>query len=103
MIRDDFLQQNSYTEYDRVSPMWKTFWMLKNMLHFYDLAKRELNDAAASDKRVTFEAIANFMAPQIQRLIQMKFICPKDGEEECTRQLQALYTEIEDRFRSYAD
>ena len=103
MVRDDFLQQNSYTPYDKVSPMWKTFWMLKNMLHFYDLGKRELSDAQQSDKRVTYEAIANFMAPQIQKLIQMKFIDPKDGEEECTRQLRDLYHEIEDRFRAFTD
>ncbi|KAH0793886.1 V-type proton ATPase catalytic subunit A [Histomonas meleagridis] len=103
MIREDFLQQNSYTPYDKVSPMWKTFWMLKNMLHFYDLAKHELNEAASGEKRVTYESIANFLAPQIQKLIQMKFVDPKDGEEKCVDHYKQLYNEIEDRFRAFTD
>jgi V-type H+-transporting ATPase subunit A len=103
MIRDDFLQQNSFSDWDRVSPMWKTFWMLKNMLHFYDLAKRELLDAAAGEKRVTFDAISNFMSPEIQKLIQMKFQKPKDGEEACVAHFRALHGEIEDRFRAFTD
>jgi len=40
--------------------MWKTFWTLKSI---HDLSKHELTDSAQSDKRVTCEAIANFMAP----------------------------------------
>jgi hypothetical protein len=28
----------------------QTFWMLRNMLHVYDLAKSELPDAAAGEK-----------------------------------------------------
>jgi hypothetical protein len=43
------------------------------------------------------------MAPQIQKLIQQKFISPKDGEEEGRRTLQSLYTELEDRFRAFSD
>jgi V-type H+-transporting ATPase subunit A len=103
MVREDFLQQNSYTPYDRVSPMWKTFGMLRNMMHFYDIAKRELTEAQSSDRRITYESIANFMSPQIQKLIQQKFINPKDGEEDGRRTLQALYSEIEDRFRAFSD
>ena len=93
MIREDFLQQNSYTPYDKVSPIWKTFWMLKNFLHFYDLAKHELNETNNSEKHVTYESIASFMAPQIQKLIQMKFIDPNDGEEVCKKQYSQLYNE----------
>jgi V-type H+-transporting ATPase subunit A len=103
IIREDFLQQNSYTSYDRVCPMWKTFGMLRNIMHFYNIAKRELTDAQNSEKRISMEAISNFMQPQIQKLIQQKFIEPKAGEEEGMRGLQALYTEIEDRFRSFSD
>jgi V-type H+-transporting ATPase subunit A len=101
MVRDDFLQQNSYTPYDRVSPMWKTFWMLKNMMHFYDLARHELTDGG--EKRVTYEAIANHMAPEIQRLIQMKFANPSDGKDVCVENYRKLYEQIEDKFRTFAE
>jgi len=102
MIREDFLQQNSYTPYDRVSPMWKTFWMLKNMLHFYDLANHQLNDTGG-DKRVTYDAIANHMSTQIQELVRMKFVDPADGEQPCCDKFKKLYSDIEDRFRAFTD
>merc|ERR1711988_1131544 len=40
LIRDDFLQQNGFTEYDKKCPFYKTVWMLRNMILFYDLAQR---------------------------------------------------------------
>lgn len=34
LIKDDFLQQNGYTPYDRFCPFYKTVGMLKNMQVF---------------------------------------------------------------------
>lgn len=34
LLKDDFLQQNGYTPYDRFCPFYKTVGMLKNMLVF---------------------------------------------------------------------
>lgn len=31
LIKEDFLQQNSYTPYDRFCPFYKTVGMLRNM------------------------------------------------------------------------
>jgi hypothetical protein len=68
------------------------------MMHFDDIAKQEIQQARRSDRRVTDESIANFMTLQIQ-----KFIIPKDSEEEWKRQPQALFTEVEDRFRAFSN
>ena len=38
LIKDDFLQQNGYTPYDRYCPFYKTNGMMKNICTFYDLA-----------------------------------------------------------------
>ncbi len=43
MIREDFLQQNSFDPQDAYSTPQKQYWMLKTILHFYDKA----NDALA--------------------------------------------------------
>ena len=102
MVREDFLQQNSFTPYDRVCPIWKSFWMLKNMLHYYDLSKHELFETGG-DRRITYDAIANHMQKQIQKLIQMKFVDPKDGIDQCVEQYRQLYNEIDDRFRAFSD
>ena len=99
LVREDFLQQNSYTPYDRVSPMWKTFGMLRNMLQFYNLAKRKLTDEQKSDKRLTYETVANAMTDVIQKLVQMKFINPNDGEKQGTEQLDQLSKLIDDSIQ----
>lgn len=42
MIREDFLQQNSFDEIDVYSTMKKQYLMLKTILHFYDKAEAAL-------------------------------------------------------------
>ncbi|MFH1751299.1 MAG: V-type ATP synthase subunit A [Candidatus Micrarchaeota archaeon] len=53
MIREDFLQQNSYDEVDVYTPLKKQYGMLKAILHFYDRAQ------AALLQEVQYEKIAN--------------------------------------------
>jgi len=43
MLREDFLQQNSYDEIDAYSSLKKQYLMLKTMLHFYHKANRALD------------------------------------------------------------
>lgn len=45
-VKDDFLQQNGISEYDRYCPFYKTSGMLKNFVAFYDGSQRaiETND-----------------------------------------------------------
>merc|ERR1719326_1911610 len=38
IIRDDFLQQNGFTDYDRYCPFYKSVWMMRNIVHFHSLA-----------------------------------------------------------------
>merc|ERR1711934_585508 len=40
IIRDDFLQQNGFTEYDRFCPFYKTVWILRNIITFFHQATR---------------------------------------------------------------
>lgn len=40
LIKEDFLQQNGYSDYDQFCPLWKTEWMMRNMMGFHDEAQR---------------------------------------------------------------
>ncbi len=40
IIRDDFLQQNGFSNYDRYCPLWKTVWMMKNIVRDYTMPPR---------------------------------------------------------------
>lgn len=47
LLKDDFLQQNSYTKYDRYCPFYKTVGMMKNMVLFHKLATQAVERTAA--------------------------------------------------------
>jgi V-type H+-transporting ATPase subunit A len=53
LIKDDFLQQNGFTSYDRMCPFWKTVWQMRNIVTFYNLAQKAVS-RAAEDKKVAW-------------------------------------------------
>ncbi|KXX77217.1 V-type proton ATPase catalytic subunit A [Madurella mycetomatis] len=42
LIKEDFLQQNGYSDYDQFCPIWKTEWMMKLMMGFHDEAQKAI-------------------------------------------------------------
>uniref|UniRef100_A0A1B0FMG5 H(+)-transporting two-sector ATPase n=1 Tax=Glossina morsitans morsitans TaxID=37546 RepID=A0A1B0FMG5_GLOMM len=77
MLKDDFLQQNSYSPYDCYCPFYKTFGMLKNMIAFYDLARNAVEQTAQMENRITWTKIQQFMGSLLYRLSSMKFMVSK--------------------------
>lgn len=73
LIKEDFLQQNSYTPYDRFCPFYKTSGMLRNMLAFYDLSKHAVESTAQSENRITWNTIREAMGDIMYQLSSMKF------------------------------
>jgi V-type H+-transporting ATPase subunit A len=51
LLKEDFLQQNSYTAYDRFCPFYKTSGMLRNLITFYELARHVVDSTAQSDNK----------------------------------------------------
>lgn len=72
IIKEDLLQQNGYTQYDRFCPFYKTVGMMKNMIGFFDLAKNAV-DANKGDNRVTYSMIKEAMGEIMYQLSSMKF------------------------------
>lgn len=68
MLKDDFLQQNGMSEYDRYCPFYKTSAMLKNFVAFHDAAVR-----AVTQHDLTFSRIKDSAADIMFKLSQMKF------------------------------
>lgn len=73
LIKDDFLQQNGYTPYDRFCPFYKTVGMLSNIVLFYDQARHAVETTAQSDNKVTWAVIKENMGNLIYSLSSMKF------------------------------
>jgi len=102
IIRDDFLQQNGFTPYDKMCPFYKTSWMLRNIVLFYTLAQKAVEHTAV-DKKVTWNQIRSSLSDQIYKLTRMKFQDPHDGEAANVANYKALYEEINNAFRNLGE
>ena len=101
LIKEDYLQQNSFTSYDKYCPFYKSVGMLKNIIDFHTRATDliEKTSSNAGDGRVTFDMIKRRMGGVIYKLASQKFIEVSDGEESVRRSLQEVSDEVERAFR----
>jgi V-type H+-transporting ATPase subunit A len=117
MLKDDFLQQNGMSEYDRYCPFYKTAGMLRNFVEFHEAAVK-----AVAHNDLTFAKIKDSCADLMFKLSQMKFevsrtadlckrsICadaraqsPSQGQDAIRKHLDALHAEIQEKFRNLLD
>eukprot|EP00672_Neobodo_designis_P021697 CAMPEP_0174829338 /NCGR_PEP_ID=MMETSP1114-20130205/1876_1 /TAXON_ID=312471 /ORGANISM="Neobodo designis, Strain CCAP 1951/1" /LENGTH=610 /DNA_ID=CAMNT_0016063083 /DNA_START=37 /DNA_END=1869 /DNA_ORIENTATION=- len=79
VIREEFLQQNAFTEHDKYCPLYKTVWMLRNIVTFYEEAQKAVAESSG-DSPVTW-ALIQQKIPRAQVMLQeMKFRKPSEGE-----------------------
>lgn len=70
LIKDDFLQQNGYSDYDYKCPMAKTTWILKGMIGYYNLSQQAI---ASSNGEITWNKIKESTGEIMHQLSSMKF------------------------------
>jgi len=99
MIREDFLQQNSFTDYDCTCPLSKTEGMMKNICNFYELSMKAVTANTGDDAKMTWDRIKKSLKKEYDRLTAMKNINPKLHDDEITNQLKALNDAVEKGFR----
>jgi len=99
LIRDDFLQQNATTAYDRFCPFHKTIGMMKNLILFYDLAQKSV-EKSGTESKITYTHIKQSMGDTLDKLARMKFVDPVIGEEAISKQFKALADELHAAFRA---
>jgi V-type H+-transporting ATPase subunit A len=106
LIKDDFLQQNSFTKYDRYCPFYKSVGMLRNIMAFHEAANAAIERTASGGGdagRVTFSVIKSRLGDVLYKLSSQKFEDPSDGEEALKSRLLALHDEVKERFRALED
>lgn len=81
LLKEDFLQQNGYSDYDQFCPLWKTEWMMKNMMAFHDEAQKAVSQGHSWPK--VREATSEIQSS----LRNMKFEVPSEGEEAITKKV----------------
>ena len=108
LIRDDWLAQNAFEPYDSFCPFYKSSWMLRNFMHFYNLALNSIEKGA--EKKISLNYIRKMMKeydPQDGRekqdlffaLAAMKFKNSSEGEDSLKASYQQLMDDLTKFFR----
>jgi len=102
IIRDDYLAQNGFSDFDKTCPFYKCVWMMKNIVDFYNLAKKAIENSTAENK-VTWARLKTHMNDTIYKIIAQKFEVPTQGESVLVAKYTELSEEIATAFRSLED
>ncbi|KAH6892316.1 ATP synthase alpha/beta family, nucleotide-binding domain-containing protein [Thelonectria olida] len=97
LIKEDFLQQNGYSDYDQFCPIWKTEWMMKLMVGFHDEAQKVISQGQSWAK--VREATSDLQS----QLRQLKFEVPTEGEDVITKKYEAIHQKMTDKFAAVMD
>jgi V-type H+-transporting ATPase subunit A len=104
LIKDDYLQQNGYTSYDRYCPFYKSVLMLNNLIGFYDAARHAVESTAQSENKITWSTIREHMGGILYELSSMKFKDPtKESEQKIRQDLNELNERMLAAFRDLED
>jgi V-type H+-transporting ATPase subunit A len=102
LIREDFLAQNAFTEFDYTCPLVKTVGMLKVIITFYNLSQKAIADSPA-DAKITYAHIRTALAPVIQKVIDTKYVMPREAPEKINAEYQAIVDEMTSEFQTLTD
>jgi len=100
LIKDEFLQQNAFSEYDYNCPLPKTIGMMKCIVTYYEQCNKILLESQMTEKKISMALIEeSFATTVIQDLKEMKFIPPTLPVREIMQKLDILAERIENEFR----
>jgi V-type H+-transporting ATPase subunit A len=102
IIREDFLQQNGFTDYDFKCPLAKTIGMMRVIVGFHELAQKAIGESTG-DSKIGWSMINNSMREIIVKITSMKFELPGQTDEAFKAFFNKLYEEVQTAFRTLAE
>ncbi|KAJ5775086.1 uncharacterized protein N7511_000097 [Penicillium nucicola] len=96
MVKDDFLQQNGYSDYDQFCPLWKTEYMMKAFMGYHNEAQKAVAQGQNWSK------VRDATADLQNALRSMKFEVPHD-EKEISAKYEQILQSMTERFASVSD
>ncbi|XP_039006007.1 V-type proton ATPase catalytic subunit A-like [Hibiscus syriacus] len=104
LLREDYLAQNAFTPYDKFCPFYKSVWMMRNIIHFNNLANQAVEKAAGMDgQKITYTLIKHRLGDLFYRLVSQKFEDPGEGEEALVAKFKKLHEDLTAGFRALED
>ena len=82
MIKDDYLQQNSFTKYDKYCPFYKSVEMMRNIVTFHRLATAAVEKTGATNEmqKITYNVIKQRLGDVLYKLTAQKFEDPGEAD-----------------------
>jgi len=80
IIREDYLAQNAYTDYDKFCPFHKSIGMLNCIIKYYEQAIRALENSSEEDK-LTWNMIREQTNTSFAKLPELKFLDPESYDD----------------------
>ncbi|KAF7458239.1 v-type proton atpase catalytic subunit a [Cryptosporidium felis] len=103
IIREDFLQQNAFSDYDFTCPLQKTLGMMKTIGNLYDLSLKAVRDSSQQQQKIGWSTIYNSMRPTINKITSMKFLDPRLSDQDIKAHFSQLNEEVLSQFRAISD
>jgi V-type H+-transporting ATPase subunit A len=104
IIKNEFLQQNSFSDYDYNCPLWKTIGMMKAIVMFYTNSTRLILDTQKrAEQKMSMAQIEMFLSREesgniMDRIVRMKFQNPAMPKDEMKRWFDDLHSAINKAF-----
>jgi len=102
IIREDFLQQNGFTDYDFKCPLAKTIGMMRCIVTYHETAQKCMAETSG-DNKITWNMIYQETKAMHTKVTEMKFVDPKQREDYYPPIYNKLNQDIIDDFRRMAD
>merc|ERR550514_253962 len=91
IIREDFLQQNGFTEHDCLCPLAKTIGMMKVIAE------------SQGEVKIGWSTIYAAMKDLVVAVTDMKFLNPRQPDDTYKREYNELYNKLANAFRQLAE
>merc|ERR1712227_879693 len=102
IIREDFLQQNGFSEYDFRCPLAKTIGMMRNIVSFHECGQKAIAESSG-DNKIGWNPITTGCKEQLIKLTSMKFEMPQNTDDYFKKCFKELNEEILAAFRKLAE
>jgi V-type H+-transporting ATPase subunit A len=99
IIKNDFLCQNAFSDYDYTCPLKKTSGIMKCMVTYFNCALKALKESSGDQKK-SWSLVQTKTKDEWIDLTEMKFIEPKQDDSTLEKIFNDKKAKIEEKFKS---
>merc|ERR1712113_472138 len=105
IIREDFLQQNGFSEWDYKCPLNKTLGMMKCIVKYHDEAQRLIEEQSSGDAKISWASMMKDenLKREHKNLTEMKFADPTQQASVYLELFNTQKNEIHKAFEIFAE